>query len=102
MSSSHQNGQRINETDLKAISKTRYNCPHCGKQTMQRVAGPCEFDDGDLIPNLERMHCFSCESDFFDPPAMDGIEEFWKSQKQNSTRQRRAKKSSAAIYSVAA
>jgi len=102
MSLSHPNGQRTNGTALKAVSKKNYICPQCGRQKMQRVVGPCAFDDGDLIPNLERMHCFSCGSDFFDPPAMDVIEEFWKGQKQNSTRQRRAKKSSAAIYSAAA
>jgi len=102
MSSFHQNGQRIKGTDLKAVSKTNYSCPQCGKQRMQRVIGPCEFDDGDLVPNLERMHCFSCGSDFFDPAAMDVIEAFWKSQKKKSTLQRRPKKSSAAIYSAAA
>ncbi len=100
MSSSHRSGQRIKETDLQAVSKTTYVCPQCGKQRMRQVAGPCEFDDGDIIPHLERMHCFACGSDFFDPQAMDVIEEFWKTQKQTSKRIRRAKKSSTAIYST--
>jgi len=65
MSSFHQNDQRINGADLKVVSKTSYKCPQGGRQKMQRAAGACEFDDGDLIPNLERMHCFSCGSDFF-------------------------------------
>jgi len=102
MSSFRQNGQRINEADLKPVSKTSYNCPQCGKQKMRRVIGPCEFENGDLIPNLERLYCFACASDFFDPPAMDVIEEFWKVQKQKSMRPQRTKKSSAAIYSAAA
>ena len=100
MSSSHQNDQRIKDADLKAVSKTNIICPQCGKQKMRRVVGPCEFDDGDRILNLERMHCFSCHSDLFDPAAMDVIEAFWKSQKQKLARQRRAKKSGAAIYSA--
>lgn len=102
MSSSRQNGQQINEVDLKAVSKPIYNCPQCGKQKMRRVIGPCEFDDGDFIPSLERMHCFACHCDFFDPPAMDVIEEFWEGQKQKPTRQRRVKKSDTATYSAAA
>lgn len=102
MPSSRQNGQPINAVDHKLVSKQSYNCPQCGKQKMRRVIGLCEFDNGDFIPNLERMHCFSCGSDFFDPPAMDVIEAFWKSQKQKPTRQRRMKKSGTAVYSAAA
>lgn len=102
MSSSRQNGQRINDADLRSVSKTGYRCPQCGKQKMRRVIGPCEFENGDFIPTLERMHCFSCGSDFFDPSAMDVIEAFWKSQKQRPTRQRRIKKPGTAVYSAAA
>ncbi len=100
MSSSHRNVQQISEANLKPVLQTSYICPQCGKQKMRRVVGPCEFDDGDIIPHLERMHCFACGSDFFDPPAMDVIEAFWKTQKQTSKRTGRAKKSSAAIYST--
>jgi hypothetical protein len=69
---------------------------------MRRIVGPCEFENGDVISNLERMHCFSCGSDFFDPPAMDAIEEFWKAQKSKSVRIRRAKKNRSVFYSTAA
>jgi len=104
MSSSHQNDQQINETDLKMVSKTSYNCPQCGKQKMRRVVGPCDFENGDFIPTLERMHCFSCGADFFDPPAMDAIEEFWKTQKLKSVQAqaRRSKKTKSTLYSEAA
>jgi hypothetical protein len=102
MSSSHRSGQRIKETDLEAVSKTTYICPQCGKQRMRQVVGPCEFDDGEIIPNLERMHCFACGSDFFDPAAMDVIERFWESQKRKPARTGRQKKAGTAVYSSAA
>jgi hypothetical protein len=101
MSSSHRSGQRISEANLKPVLQTSYICPQCGKQKMRRVVGPCEFDDGDIIPHLERMHCFACGSDFFDPAAMDVIERFWASQKRKPARTRRSNKTGMAIYSAA-
>jgi hypothetical protein len=100
MSSSRRNVPPISKEELKITSKTIYICPQCGKQKMRRVVGPCEFDDGEIIPKLERFHCFSCDSDFFDPPAMDVIEAFWESQRRKSARSRLAKKLSTPIQST--
>ena len=69
---------------------------------MRRVVGPCTLGDGVVMPDLERFHCMSCGSDFFDLPAMKAIREFRASQKHKSVRAGRAKESSAAIYSAVA
>jgi len=102
MSSSHQSAQRISNTELETTSKTIYICPECDKKRMRRVIGPCVLGDGTVLPSLERFHCMACGSDFFDPPAMDAIQEFRESQKRKPVRTERANKTSAAIYSSAA
>jgi len=101
MSLSHQSAPRISKAALKVTSKTVYICPECDKKMMRRVVGSCELGDGTLMPILERFHCMACGSDFFDPPAMDAIEEFRAAQKRKSSRVLRAKKSNAAVYSTA-
>lgn len=43
------------------------------EKKMHRVTEPCQLEDGVVIENLERLHCMTCRSDFFDLPAMKKI-----------------------------
>jgi predicted RNA-binding Zn-ribbon protein involved in translation (DUF1610 family) len=70
---SHQKNLSVNLEQLKKISERKYTCPSCGKETMYRVLGPCKTGDGITIDELERFHCLTCGSDFFDLPAMKKI-----------------------------
>jgi transposase-like protein len=72
----YQKNPSINFNQLKKMSEQKYICPNCRKQTMYRVLGPCITDDGITIEELERFHCLSCDSDFFDLPAMRKIRKF--------------------------
>jgi len=76
MCSSPQKNLSINSEPFKKISKRKYTCPSCGKETMYRMLGPCKTGDGIIIEELERFHCLTCGSDFFDLPAMKKIRKF--------------------------
>ena len=82
MCSSHQKNQLVDLDKLRIISEKNYICPHCGKKTMYRVSGPCKTEDGIFIDDLERFHCISCGSDFFDLPAMKKIRTFREKEKK--------------------
>lgn len=73
--------------DLPAV----LGCPECGKRAMRRALGPCRLDDGTLIPELERFHCFSCHADFFDDAAMGRIEAHREAQSSKPVIARRRK-----------
>ncbi len=49
---------------------------------MQRASGYCRLNDGNIIINLPRLHCFVYGSDFFNLLAMEKIREFRASEKK--------------------
>jgi len=52
--------------------------------------------DGVIMPKLDRLECQSCKANFFDPYAMDEIEEFRKRQPLKKSSAQRTKRAVAA------
>jgi len=82
MCSFHPKNPLVDLEKLKIISDKLYICPHCGKEQMHRVLGPCKTDDGIIVNDLERFYCMACGSDFFDLPAIKKIRRFREKQEK--------------------
>ena len=48
-------------------------CPECGAKSIERIRSDYLTEKGFLIPDLERFHCNTCESDFFDIDSMTRV-----------------------------
>jgi hypothetical protein len=61
-----------------------------------RVQKSHRLHDGIVIPKLDYLQCQSCKANFFDPYALDAIEEFRKRQPLKKAGTRKPKKMAAA------
>jgi len=80
MFSSHQNGRPTNTGRRFVPPPSGWKCPECGEKALIRVKKSHRLHDGVVMPKLDRLECQSCKANFFDPYAMDAIEEFRKRQ----------------------
>jgi predicted RNA-binding Zn-ribbon protein involved in translation (DUF1610 family) len=97
MSSSRQNGRPTNRGRRFVPPASGWKCPECGEQALIRVKKSYRLHDGVVIPKLDRLQCQSCKSNFFDPYALDAIEEFRKSHPYKKSMAKRPKADKKAI-----
>ncbi|GEM_PF-2314868 len=79
MSSSHQSVQRTKPLKGGFKNSQTLVCPECEKPTMEIVDGPYTLPDGTFFEDLERRHCYSCNTILFDIPSARQIVESKKS-----------------------
>jgi len=92
MSSSHRNGRPTNRGRRFVPPPAGWKCPECGEKALIRVKKSHRLYDGVVIPKLDRLQCQACKASFFDPYAMDAIEEFRKRQPLKKATAQRTKR----------
>jgi len=97
MSLSHRNGRPTNRGRRLIPPASGWECPECGAQALIRVKKSYRLYDGAVIPKLDRLQCQSCKANFFDPHALDAIEEFRKRQPLKKATAQRTKRAVALI-----
>lgn len=96
MSSSRRNGRPTNMGRRFVPPPSGWKCPDCGEKALIRVKKSHRLHDGVVIPKLDYLQCQACKANFFDPYAMDAIEEFRKRQPLKKSLAQRTKRAVAA------